>query len=49
MIKRPSWLNRTFLGIGLASLLADWSHEIVTRVMPAFLTTLSTRTPVEAP
>ena len=34
------WLNRTVLGIGLASLFSDWSHEIATTVMPAFLTTL---------
>lgn len=37
---RPSparWLNRTVLGIGLASLFSDWSHEIATTVMPAFL------------
>ena len=32
-----SWLNRTVLGIGLASLFSDWSHEIATTVMPAFL------------
>ncbi|MGD1032496.1 MAG: MFS transporter [Opitutaceae bacterium] len=31
------WLNRTVLGIGLASLFSDWSHEIATTVMPAFL------------
>jgi MFS family permease len=39
---RPSasWLNRTVLGIGLASLLSDWSHEIATTVMPAFLATM---------
>ena len=24
------WLNRTVLGIGLASLFSDWSHEIAT-------------------
>jgi MFS family permease len=30
-------LNRTVLGIGLASLFSDWSHEIATTVMPAFL------------
>lgn len=35
-----SWLNRTVLGIGLASLLSDWSHEIATSVMPAFLATM---------
>ena len=34
---RPRWLNRTVLGIGLASLFSDWSHEIATTVMPAFL------------
>jgi MFS family permease len=34
------WLNRTVLGIGLASLLSDWSHEIATAVMPAFLATM---------
>ncbi len=34
------WLNRTVLGIGLASLFSDWSHEIATAVLPAFLATL---------
>lgn len=34
------WLNRTVLGIGLASLFSDWSHEIATTVMPAFLATM---------
>ncbi|HTX22119.1 MAG TPA: MFS transporter [Candidatus Aquilonibacter sp.] len=33
------WLNRTVLGIGLASLFSDWSHEIATAVLPAFLAT----------
>ncbi len=37
---RPRWLNSTVLGIGLASLLSDWSHEIATTVMPAFLATM---------
>ncbi len=37
---RNRWLNRTVLGIGLASLLSDWSHEIATAIMPAFLATL---------
>jgi len=37
---RFSWLNRTVLGIGLASLFSDWSHEIATTVMPAFLATM---------
>lgn len=37
---RFRWLNRTVLGIGLASLFSDWSHEIATTVMPAFLATM---------
>jgi MFS family permease len=37
---RARWLNRTVLGIGLASLLSDWSHEIATAVLPAFLATM---------
>jgi MFS family permease len=39
--KRPQrWLNRTVLGIGLASLFSDWSHEIATTVLPTFLATM---------
>jgi hypothetical protein len=34
------WLNRTVLGIGLASLFSDWSHEIATTLMPAFLASM---------
>src|SRR5271157_780704 len=37
---KPRWLNRTVLGIGLASLFSDWSHEMATTVMPAFLATM---------
>ena len=37
---KPRWLNRTVLGIGLASLMSDWSHEIATALMPAFLATM---------
>lgn len=37
---RSRWLNRTVLGIGLASLFSDWSHGIATTVMPAFLATM---------
>jgi MFS family permease len=37
---RSRWLNRTVVGIGLASLFSDWSHEIATTVMPAFLATM---------
>jgi hypothetical protein len=36
-VPRVRWLNRTVLGIGLASLFSDWSHEMATAVMPAFL------------
>lgn len=34
------WLNSTVVGIGLASLFSDWSHEIATAAMPAFLASL---------
>jgi MFS family permease len=34
------WLNSTVLAIGLASLFSDWSHEIATAALPAFLGTL---------
>lgn len=37
---RPRWLNRTVVGIGLASLFSDWSHEIATTLMPAFLASM---------
>jgi MFS family permease len=37
---KTRWLNQTVLGIGLASLFSDWSHEIATAAMPAFLATL---------
>jgi len=33
----PGWLNRTVLGIGLASLFSDWSHEVATAILPTFL------------
>ena len=35
--QKNSWLNRTVLGVGLTSLLSDWSHETATAVLPAFL------------
>src|SRR5712691_1663486 len=38
--RRLPWLNRTVVGIGLASLFSDWSHEIATTLMPAFLATM---------
>lgn len=37
---KPSWLNRTVIGAGLASFLSDFSHEAVTALLPAFLTAL---------
>lgn len=38
--RKIQWLNRTVIGIGLASLFSDWSHEIATTLMPAFLATM---------
>jgi MFS family permease len=35
--EKKSWLNRTVLGVGLTSLLSDWSHEAATAILPAFL------------
>jgi MFS family permease len=37
---QATWLNRTTLGISLASLLSDVSHELATAVLPAFLVAL---------
>jgi len=37
---RRRWLNGTVLGIGLASLFSDWSHEIATTLLPTFLATM---------
>jgi len=34
------WLNRTTLGVGLTSLFSDWSHEMATAILPAFLTSI---------
>jgi len=34
------WLNRTILGVGVTSLFSDWSHEIATAILPAFLATI---------
>lgn len=36
-LQNESWLNRTVLGVGITSLLSDWSHEIATAILPAFL------------
>src|SRR5579884_2707845 len=39
--KQPSaWLNRNVFGMGLTSLLSDVGHEMVTTVLPGFLTAL---------
>src|SRR5215469_6640250 len=35
--EKQTWLNRTVLGVGLTSLLSDWSHETATAILPAFL------------
>jgi MFS family permease len=34
------WLNRSVLGIGLASLFSDWGHEAATAILPAFIASL---------
>jgi MFS family permease len=34
------WLNPTVLGVGVTSLFSDWSHEIATAILPAFLATI---------
>jgi len=34
------WINRTVIGVGLASLFSDWSHETATALLPAYLATL---------
>ncbi|MGA8221918.1 MAG: MFS transporter, partial [Candidatus Acidiferrales bacterium] len=34
------WLTRGVIGIGLASLFADWGHEAATAILPAFLASL---------
>lgn len=38
--RKGSWLNGTVLGIGLASLLSDLSHETVTSLLPGLLASL---------
>jgi len=38
--QKSRWLNATVLGIGLASLLSDCSHENATSLLPAFLATM---------
>ena len=43
--RRCRWLNATVLGIGLASLFADVSHEMATAALPAFLASLGAGSP----
>ena len=38
--KKEKWLNRNVAAIGLTSLLSDSSHEMVTAILPAFLTAI---------
>jgi len=40
MRMRAPWLQSYVLGIGLASLFSDWSHEIATTLLPTFLATM---------
>lgn len=46
-IKRFNWLNRNLIGFGITSFFNDFSHEMTTAVLPAFLEQLvgSARTP----
>src|ERR1051326_6388339 len=37
---RARWLNSTVLGIGMASLFSDLSHEVVTSLMPGLLASM---------
>jgi len=39
MSRAHRWINRTILGIGLASFFSDLSHETVTSLLPAWLAT----------
>ena len=39
-VPRLRWLNRTVLGIGLASLFSDFSHEVATALLPTFLASM---------
>ena len=39
-VSKPKWLNRTVLGIGLASLFSDVGHEMATSAMPALLASI---------
>lgn len=38
--RRDRWFTRTVAGVGLTSLFSDWSHELVTSLIPALLVSL---------
>jgi MFS family permease len=40
VVSSTKWLNRTTFGVGLTSLFSDWSHEIATAILPAFLASI---------
>ena len=40
VIPSEPWLNRTAVGVGLTSFFSDWSHEVATTILPAFLASL---------
>jgi MFS family permease len=37
MRPQPRWLNRNILGMGFASLLSDFGHEMATAILPLFI------------
>jgi MFS family permease len=44
--RRAAWLNRTTLGIGLASLFSDVGHEMATAAMPVLLASIGANSAV---
>lgn len=39
-MEKKKWWNSTVIAIGTASLFSDWSHEVATAILPAFLVSL---------
>ncbi len=37
---KNNWLNKNIFGMGLASLFGDWNYEMVTAVLPVFLSSV---------
>lgn len=37
---KDKWLNRNIFGMGLASLFGDWNYEMVSAVLPVFLSSV---------